>query len=77
MRISSSASVDTSACLPTQEHRQEEPPIAIGTVQYTVCPRSSDPVYIVTYYIEWVNTSWTDGNKKVKIYISWKQVTDK
>ena len=27
--------------------------------QYTVCPRSTDPFYIVTYYIEWVTTSWT------------------
>ena len=23
---------------------------------YTVCPRSSDPFYIVTYYIKWVTT---------------------
>ena len=27
----------------------------------TVCPRSSDPFYVVTYYIKWVTTSWTDG----------------
>ena len=27
----------------------------------TGCPRSSDPFYIVTYYIIWVTTSWTDG----------------
>ena len=26
---------------------------------YTVCPGSSDPLYIVTYYIKWVTTSWT------------------
>ena len=26
---------------------------------YTVCPRSSDPFYIVGYYIKWVTTSWT------------------
>ena len=26
---------------------------------YTVCPRSSDPFYIVRYYILWVTTSWT------------------
>ena len=25
----------------------------------TICPRSSDPFYKVTYYIEWVNTSST------------------
>ena len=26
---------------------------------YTVCPRSSDPFYIVIYYVKWVTTSWT------------------
>ena len=25
---------------------------------YTVCPRSSDPFYVVTYCIKWVTTSW-------------------
>ena len=25
----------------------------------TVCPGSSDPKYLVTYYINWVTTSWT------------------
>ena len=25
----------------------------------TVCPGSSDPFYVVTYYIKLVNTSWT------------------
>ena len=27
----------------------------------TMCPKSSDPIYVVTYYIKWVTTSWTDG----------------
>ena len=27
------------------------------------CPRSSDSFYIVTYYIKWVTTSWTDSNE--------------
>ena len=27
----------------------------------TVCPRSSEPFYIVTYYTKWGTTSWTDG----------------
>ena len=26
---------------------------------YTICPRSSYPIYIVRYYIKWVTTSWT------------------
>ena len=26
---------------------------------HTVCPRSSDPLYIIGYYIKWVTTSWT------------------
>ena len=29
-------------------------------LRYTVCPRSSDLFYIVTYYIKLVTTSWTD-----------------
>ena len=28
----------------------------------TVCPRISDPFYIVTYYIKWLTTSWTHRN---------------
>ena len=33
-------------------------------ILYTVCPRSSDPFYILTYYIELDTTSWTDGIRK-------------
>ena len=36
---------------------------------HTVCPGSSDPFYIVTYYIKWVTTSWTDSI--VSNYINW------
>ena len=32
------------------------------TNDITVCPGSSDLFYIVTYYINLVTTSWTDGN---------------
>ena len=28
-------------------------------ILYTICPRGSDPFYIVSYNIKWVNTSWT------------------
>ena len=31
-----------------------------------VCPRSSDPFYIVTYCIKRVTTSWTDSTLKQK-----------
>ena len=24
-----------------------------------MCPRRSDPFYVVTYFIKWVTTSWT------------------
>ena len=27
----------------------------------TLCPRSLDPIYIVTYYMKQVKTSWTDS----------------
>ena len=30
----------------------------------TVCPRSSDPFYIVSYYINWVTTSLTHSINK-------------
>ena len=29
------------------------------SILFTVCPGSSDPFYIVCYYIKWVTTSWT------------------
>ena len=33
---------------------------SVGTKRFdTICPKSSDPFYIVTYYIKWVTTSWT------------------
>ena len=28
-----------------------------------IYPRSSDPFYIVSYYIKWVTTSWTHSKK--------------
>ena len=31
-----------------------------NTVQ-TVGPRNLDPIYIVTYYMKWAKTSWTDS----------------
>ena len=30
-----------------------------NNIVHTVCPRSSAPFYIVTYYIKWGTTSWT------------------
>ena len=32
----------------------------------TLCPRSSDPFHIVTYYVKWVTISWTDGSMLIK-----------
>ena len=37
----------------------------ISTLIHTVCPRSSDPFYIVSYYIIWVTTSWTYSSSLV------------
>ena len=36
----------------------------INDNEYTVCPRSSDSFYVVTYYIKWVTTSWTYSSNK-------------
>ena len=33
------------------------------SIFYTVCPRSSDPFYVVTYYIKWVTTSLKELDK--------------
>ena len=35
----------------------------------TICPRSSDPFYIVTYYSKWATTSWTDGTYNAMLRI--------
>ena len=32
-----------------------------------LCPRSSGPFYILTYYMKWVTTSWTDGIRISKL----------
>ena len=40
--------------------------------EVTVCPRSSDPFYIVTYYKKWVTNSWTHSIKKVCIFLKSK-----
>ena len=34
------------------------------TDKHTICPRSSDPFYIVTYYMKWVTTSWTHSTNE-------------
>ena len=34
----------------------------------TSCPRNSYPLYILTYYLKGVTTSWTDGNK---LFLFW------
>ena len=38
----------------------------------TVSPRSGDPLYIVSYYIKWVTTSWTYSNMNYNVYRSWR-----
>ena len=39
-----------------------------------MCPRSSDPFYIVSYYIKWVTTSWTHSNSQDSL--SWILATN-
>ena len=36
-------------------------PLEINYPALTVCPRSSDTLYVVAYYIKWVTSSWTHG----------------
>ena len=40
--------------------------MSIYWVLYTVCPGSSDPFHVVSYYIKWVTASWT-----YSIYCIW------
>ena len=42
-------------------HQRDTSLAVADTKKYTVCPRSSDPFYEVTYYLKWVTISWTDG----------------
>ena len=37
-------------------------------INCTVCPRSSDPFYIVSYYIKCVTTSWTHCRAKPRVH---------
>ena len=43
--------------IPTKLRKCARSPLYSGV--YAICPRSSDPIYIVSYYIKWVTTSWT------------------
>ena len=44
---------------PRVHHVLERSNAAFISYGFTMCPGSSDPFYIVTYYIIWVITSWT------------------
>ena len=37
-----------------------------ATPNILVCPKSNDPFYVVTYFMKWVTTSWTDV--RIKCY---------
>ena len=37
--------------------------LQLGATLTTICPRSSRPFYIISYYIKWVTTSWKHGKK--------------
>ena len=30
--------------------------LAVNSARHTICPGSSDPFYVVTYYIKWITT---------------------
>ena len=36
----------------------------------TVCPRGLDPFYTVTYYMKWVNTTWTHSSNAQKNFMT-------
>ena len=48
-----------------ERDREREREIKNGS-ECTISVRSSDPFYIVTYYIKWATTSWTYSTTIVK-----------
>ena len=45
------------------------------TVYFTVYPRSKLPLYMVTYYIKGVTTSWTNSTFNLRYLSAWSDVT--
>ena len=41
--------------------KTRDPKSAILETNVYICPRSSYPIHVATYYIKWVTNSWTDG----------------
>ena len=39
-------------------------------IYYHICPRSSDPFYIVSYYITWATSSWTHSTIIITLHLS-------
>ena len=37
---------------------------------HTICPRSLDPIHVVTWYVKWTKTFWTKSPRKIKIFRS-------
>ena len=46
------------------KRKRPDPHPCIKNTRNTVCPGSSDPFYVVTYYSKWVTTSWTYSNSE-------------
>ena len=45
-------------------------------LSHTIGPRSSDPFYLVTYYINWVTLSWTYNICEIISETGWKKVSN-
>ena len=52
------------------------PSQTMGSIEDTVCPKSSDPFYKVSYFIKWVTTSWTHSIWKILISANEKLCKD-
>ena len=40
-------------------------PSIFGAFSITLCPRSLDQFYVVSYYVKWVKTSWIKNTSKI------------
>ena len=54
-----------------------DPNTLIKSKVHTICPRSSDPFYIVSYCIKWVTTSWNVRTRCARVNRSFLKINFK
>ena len=65
MEYKTSASGPSARPCTHSQRKDKHVSIMVLILDGNVCPRSFDPIYIVTYYIKWVKTSWPESNSEI------------